>query len=60
MAAVQRAGNQRRTTDSRGRYYVQGNTARQLNVAREIEQRPQKKISNRTRKNRDKARHMSA
>lgn len=60
MAAVQRAGNQRRTTDSRGRYYVQGNTARQLNVAREIEQRPQKKISNRTRKNRDKARHMSS
>ncbi len=60
MAAVQRAGNQRRTTDNRSRYYVQGNTARQLNVAREIEQRPQKKVSNRTRKNRDKARHMSA
>ncbi len=60
MAAVQRARDQRRTTDNRSRYYVQGNTARQLNVAREIEQRPQKKISNRTRKNRDKARHMSA
>lgn len=60
MAAVQRAGNQRRTTDNRSRYYVQGNTARQLNVAKEIEQRPQKKVSNRTRKNRDKARHMSA
>ncbi len=34
MAAVQRARNQRRTTDNRSRYYVQGNTARQLNVAR--------------------------
>lgn len=60
MATVQRAGNQRRTPDNRSRYYVQGNTARHLNVAREIEQRPQKKISNRTRKNRDKARHMNA
>ena len=60
MAAVQRTNNQRRTTDNRSRYYVQGNTARQLNVAREMEMRPQKKISKRTRKNRDKARHMNA
>lgn len=60
MAAVQRTGGQRRTADNRGRYYVQGNTVRKFDVRREIEQRPQPKISNRTRKNRDKAKHMSA
>ena len=31
-----------------------------MDVTREIRQEPQRKISNRTRKNRDKARHMSA
>lgn len=60
MAAVHRAGNQRRTADNRNRYYVQGNTARQLDVTREIKRRPQPKLSNRTRKNRDKAKHMNA
>lgn len=60
MAAVQRTGTQRRTAENRNRYYVHGNTVRKLDVTREIRQEPQKKISNRTRKNRDKARHMSA
>lgn len=60
MAAVPRTGNQRRRAENRDGYYVQGNTVRKLDVTREIRREPQKKISNRTRKNRDKARHMSA
>ena len=60
MASVQRTGNRSRTTDGRSRYYVQGNTVRKLDVTREIERKPQKKISNTTRKNREKAKHMSA
>lgn len=60
MAAVQRTGTQRRTAENRNRYYVHGNTVRKLDVTREIRQEPQKKVSNRTRKNRDKAKHMSA
>lgn len=60
MAAVQRTESRRRTADNRSRYYVQGNTVRKLDVTREIERRPQPKISNRTRKNREKAKHMSA
>ena len=58
MAAVQRTENRRRTADNR--YYVQGNTVRKLDVAREMERRPRPKVSNRTRKNREKAKHMSA
>lgn len=60
MASVQRTGNRSRTADRRSRYYVQGNTVRKLDVTREIERKPQKKISNTTRKNREKAKHMSA
>ena len=56
MAAVQRTGSQRRRAENRNGYYVQGNTVRKLDVTREIRQEPQRKISNRTRKNR----HMSA
>ena len=53
MAAVQRTGSQRRRAENRNGYYVQGNTVRKLDVTREIRQEPQRKISNRTRKNRD-------
>ncbi|MBD5449733.1 MAG: cell division protein FtsL [Lachnospiraceae bacterium] len=60
MASVQRTGNRGRTANGRSRYYVQGNTVRKLDVTREIERKPQKKISNTTRKNREKAKHMSA
>lgn len=60
MAAVQRTGSNRRRADNRSGYYVQGNTVRKIDVTREIRQEPHRKISNRTRKNRDKARHMSA
>lgn len=61
MAATQRPRNrQHRTSDNRSGYYVQGNAVRKFDVTREIERKPKPKISNRTRKNRDKAKHMSA
>ncbi len=59
MAANQRTANRSRTADNRGSY-VYGNAVKKLDVTREIETRPQKKISNTTRKNREKAKHMSA
>ncbi len=40
-------------------YYIEGNTARKLDVRRAIEEQPKKKLSNETRKNRDKAYHMN-
>ena len=56
----------RRVTDrtntyrgSRNNAYVYGNTARRLDVQRQLEQEPARKLSNETRKNRDKAHHMS-
>ena len=60
MASTHRAGNRSRTADGRNRYYVQGSAVRKLDVTREIEKKPQRKISNRARKNREKAKHMSA
>ncbi len=39
--------------------YVYGNTVRKLDVQREMEQPRRRTLSNATRKNRDKARHMS-
>lgn len=39
--------------------YVYGNTVRKVDVQREMEQQPRRTLSNATRKNRDKARHMS-
>ena len=38
--------------------YVYGNTARNLDVRRQLEEEPKRQLSNETRKNRDKARHM--
>ena len=60
MASTHRTGNKSRTTDGRNRYYVQGSAVRKLDVTREIEKKPQRKISNTARKNREKAKHMSA
>ena len=60
MAAVHRTRRQQHTADNRKEHYVQGNTVRKFDVTREIDGKPQTKISNRTRKNRDKAKHMSA
>ncbi|MCM1047837.1 MAG: cell division protein FtsL [Clostridiales bacterium] len=39
--------------------YVHGSAARRLDVTREIEKEPKKKLSNTARKNREKAEHMS-
>ncbi len=60
MASTSRTVNRSRAVDQRSRYYVQGNTVRKLDVTKEIERRPQKKISNTARKNRERAKHMSA
>lgn len=56
MAVDERA---RRKTAYRNNVYVQENTARKLQAAPDIQQTPVKKISNRTRKNRQKALHMN-
>lgn len=60
MASTRRAVDYSRTADGRNRYYVQGNAVRKLDVTKEIERQPQKKISNTARKNRERAKHMSA
>lgn len=60
MASTQRTANRGRRPEQRNRYYVQGNTVRKLDVTREIERQPQKKLSNTARKNREKAKHMNA
>ncbi len=53
----QRTGTNR-TTRSRSAYQYDS-TARRLDVQRELEEAPRRRISNETRKNRDKAHHMS-
>lgn len=60
MASTQRTANRTRTTNDRNGYYVQGNVVRRLDVTREIERRPLKKTSITARKNRERAKHMSA
>ncbi len=44
---------------SRNGAYVYGNTVRQPDVRRQLEQEPKRKLSNEARKNRDKAHHMN-
>lgn len=46
----------RRMQNSR---YIQGSAVRKLDVTREIEENPKKKLSNTARKNREKAEHMN-
>lgn len=50
---------ERRKTAYRNSVYVQGNTARRLQAVPEIQTQPIKKVSNRTRKNRERALHMN-
>ena len=45
-------------TGRRRQYYTEGNTARQLDVRRINENEPRKRLSNETRKNRERAYHM--
>lgn len=40
-------------------YYVQGNTVRKVQPAREMPQRPQRRVNHTVRKNRERAKHMS-
>lgn len=50
----------RRGTQQRNRIaYIEGTAARQLDVRRAIEEEPRKKLSNQTRKNRERARYMN-
>ncbi|MBO5337608.1 MAG: cell division protein FtsL [Lachnospiraceae bacterium] len=44
---------------NRNSAYVYGNVAYDVNVQRQLEEEPRRKLSHETRKNRDKARHMS-
>ena len=60
MATTQRTTNYRRMTDDRSRYYVQGNVVRKIDTRREAEKQPVKKTNNTARKNRERAKHMSA
>lgn len=60
MATTQRTANRSRTAYDRSRYYVQGNAVRKLDVTREIEGQPIKKTNHTARKNRERAKHMSA
>ncbi|MGN1148609.1 MAG: cell division protein FtsL [Lachnospiraceae bacterium] len=40
-------------------HYIEGNTVRKMDVRRAIEEEPKKKLSNETRKNRERAYHMN-
>lgn len=60
MASRRQTTGRNRAQGRGNRYYVQGNVVRKLDVTKEIERQPQKKISNTARKNREKAKHMNA
>ena len=60
MASTQRAAKRSRMENDRRGYYVQGNVVRSLDVTKDIEGRPEKKTNNTARKNRDRAKNMSA
>lgn len=47
-------------TTRQNAYYVQGNTVRRVQPAREMPERSPKRVSNSVRKNRERAKHMSA
>lgn len=49
----------KRQTTYRKSAYVQGTAVKRLDVTKEIEAAPRKRLSHATRKNRDKARHMN-
>lgn len=47
-------------TTRQNAYYVQGNTVRKTQPVRQMPERPKKRVSNSVRKNRERAKHMSA
>lgn len=58
-AATRTTGARRAQAQRNGRIYQYDNTARQLDVRRAIEEQPVKRLSNTTRKNRDRAVYMN-
>ncbi len=56
---VANRANSNRRNAARGNMYVYDNTARQLDVRRQLQEAPRPQLSNETRKNRDKAQHMN-
>lgn len=54
-----RTVTQTNRTSTRGGAYVYGNTARQLDVRRQLEEEPRRQLSHEVRKNREKAHHMN-
>lgn len=59
MATRQGRQNQNRRQTTYKNDYVYGNTVRKLDVKRALEEEPRRRLSNETRKNRDKAHHMN-
>lgn len=61
MAQTRRVNTNRTNTyrGTRNSAYVYGNTARRLDVQRQLEQEPRRQLSHETRKNREKAHHMN-
>lgn len=53
------SGTYSRTTQRANSAYIYDNTARDLQVQRQMEEAPRRQLSHETRKNRDKAHHMS-
>lgn len=51
--------NRRTRTNYRQSAYIEGNTARKLDVQRQLKEAPRPKLSQTTQKNREKAHHMS-
>ena len=56
LASGREAGQRQKVRQS---VYIEGNTARQMDVKRVIEQEPRRQLSHTVRKNREKASHMS-
>lgn len=56
---VHRTNTNRTSSYRENNTYVYGNTARRLDVQRQLEEEPRRRLSHETRKNREKARHMS-
>lgn len=54
-----KTGSRRSTLRQENEIYVYGNTARRLDVQRQLEEAPKRQPSHEVRKNRDKARHMN-
>lgn len=59
MARTNRTQNNQATRRHTDNVYIYGNTARRLDIQRQLEEQPKKQLSHEVRKNRDKACHMN-